>query len=66
MADFSAWQIDREAGAATWNGYRIKWYRQKQGAMYWAYGPRGQFLATGWGEDASSFIELCEKHAASK
>lgn len=65
-APFSDWHIDREAGEATWNGYRIKWYRQQHGALYWAYGPGGQFLASGWGEKATSFIELCEQHAANR
>lgn len=66
MAERSNWQIDRQAGEARWNGYRIKWYRQREGARYWAYGPGGQFLGTGWGADASTYIELCEQHAASR
>lgn len=66
VAQRSDWQIDREAGQATWNGYRIKWHRQRTGAHYWAYGPGGAFLAGGYGDDASWFIEYCEKHADGK
>lgn len=65
-APFSDWNIDRLAGETTWNGYRIKWCKQAVGAHYWAYGPGGQFLCTGWGENATDFIELCQQHAASR
>lgn len=65
-APSSEWKVDRLASVATWGEYRIKFIPQSEGSRYWAYGPGGQFLGTGWGKDVTDFKALCEQHAASR